>query len=281
MPDDTPAAVAHETGWLVHKGGRGWYRPNAQGYTNNPAEAGRYSHADAVRHSQPNGPDGPRDDITIRHESEVPGVCPSAPSALADELERLMEKATPGPWHLCQHLKSVECDAACKCGYRGVVFGPDHDVAYAVMQPGHELPRREEEYGLEPATYPRPQQIADMHLAVWLRNHADQILTALRAERGDGLIGRIDHLEHDLALARRGWAYAQDQQLRLMTERNAVREALVKARTLIAEIDDYQKRPERGDYGVECACCMGELLDDDRQTIAEIDAALALTGEAP
>lgn len=46
------------------------------------------------------------------------------------------------------------------------------------------------------------------------------------APYGEGLIGRIDQLEHDLALARRGWAYAQDQQLRLMTERTNARDAM-------------------------------------------------------
>lgn len=51
--------------------------------------------------------------------------------------------------------------------------------------------------------------------------------------------------------------------------------ALREARRIIAEIDDYMKRPERGDWGVECALCMGELLDDDRDTIARIDATLA------
>lgn len=51
-------------------------------------------------------------------------------------------------------------------------------------------------------------------------------------------------------------------------------EALREARKIIADIDDYMKRPERGDWGAECACCMGELLDDDRNAIARIDAAL-------
>lgn len=51
-------------------------------------------------------------------------------------------------------------------------------------------------------------------------------------------------------------------------------EALAEARRIIAEIDDYQRRPERGEYGVECACCMGELLDDDHEAIARIDSAL-------
>lgn len=63
-----------------------------------------------------------------------------------------------------------------------------------------------------------------------------------------------------------------------LAERDAriaeLREALGDARRIIAEIDDYMKRPERGDWGVECALCMGELLDDDRAAIARIDAIL-------
>lgn len=64
---DTP-----NDGWLIHKQGRGWYRPKAQGYTMNPEEAGRYTYKDAMSYSHPNGHDGPRDGITIKHESEIP-----------------------------------------------------------------------------------------------------------------------------------------------------------------------------------------------------------------
>ena len=47
---------------------------------------------------------------------------------------------------------------------------------------------------------------------------------------------------------------------------------------LVDEIDIYQKRPERGEWGVECACCMGELLDDERERIAAARAALNREG---
>lgn len=63
---------APEHGWLIHKAGRGWYRPYAKGYTMNASEAGRYSHKDALAYSHPNGLDGPRDGLTIKHESELP-----------------------------------------------------------------------------------------------------------------------------------------------------------------------------------------------------------------
>lgn len=73
-------------------------------------------------------------------------------------------KFTPGPWHLCQHLKSAEDDLACTCGYRGVIYGPDHDIAYAICQPGHDRPWREEEWGSEPARYPREVELANARL---------------------------------------------------------------------------------------------------------------------
>jgi hypothetical protein len=71
----TPPPTAIETvselnGWLIHKNGRGWYRPDAMGYTNDPSEAGRFTREDAEKYSHPNGPSGPRDGITIKHASE-------------------------------------------------------------------------------------------------------------------------------------------------------------------------------------------------------------------
>lgn len=69
-----PVEVTPEEGWLIHKAGRGWYRPNAEGYTSSPTEAGRYTHADALSYSHPNGLDGPRDGMTIKHKSEFPSL---------------------------------------------------------------------------------------------------------------------------------------------------------------------------------------------------------------
>lgn len=44
----------------------------------------------------------------------------------------------------------------------------------------------------------------------------------------------------------------------------------------LEEWDAYQRRPERGDYGVECACCMGEMFDAaDRDKLASAREALA------
>lgn len=73
-----PVDAMPEEGWLIHKAGRGWYRPNAEGYTMFPAEAGRYSRDKAIRYSHPNGLDGPRDGMTIKHASEVQACRSSA-----------------------------------------------------------------------------------------------------------------------------------------------------------------------------------------------------------
>ncbi|MEX0305637.1 MAG: hypothetical protein AB3N24_24720 [Leisingera sp.] len=60
-----------KTGYLIHKAGCGWYCPGAKGYTLQADEAGRFTHSDAFAYSHPNGPHGPRDGITFKHESEV------------------------------------------------------------------------------------------------------------------------------------------------------------------------------------------------------------------
>ncbi|XII74805.1 hypothetical protein ACGGKE_03675 [Sphingobium naphthae] len=66
----------------------------------------------------------------------------------------------------------------------------------------------------------------------------------------------------------------------LTAEVEALVTALRRARRIIDDIDGYMKRPGRGDWGEECACCMGELLDDDRATLITIDATLTKYPEA-
>ena len=63
--------MAHTHGYIIFKSGRGYYCAGAKGYTLSADEAGRFSRADAVSYSHPNGPDGPRDGITFKHETEV------------------------------------------------------------------------------------------------------------------------------------------------------------------------------------------------------------------
>lgn len=56
--------------YLIRKGSF-FYRSNAQGYTANTDDAGRYSLEEAERLTHPNGPDGPRDGLTYVDENEV------------------------------------------------------------------------------------------------------------------------------------------------------------------------------------------------------------------
>lgn len=75
-------------------------------------------------------------------------------------LREAAAKATPGPWHLCAHLKSIEHDRACSCGYRGSIWGGDQE--HVVCQPGHDgAPAGQE--GTEPQRYEREQEIANAH----------------------------------------------------------------------------------------------------------------------
>ena len=77
LPAHPPAAVAGEGEYLIRKGGY-YYRPNAQGYTTDKAQAGRYSLDDAIRHSYPNGPDGPRDGMSYEPAPAAPQPAPDA-----------------------------------------------------------------------------------------------------------------------------------------------------------------------------------------------------------
>lgn len=95
-----------ERKFLINKRGM-WYRPNSQGYTNNPADAGRYTEEEARDYTHPNGLDGPRDGMFYKHESEVDGaVNPLAAiietqAARIAELEGVLKRAR---WQLVAHL---------------------------------------------------------------------------------------------------------------------------------------------------------------------------------
>jgi hypothetical protein len=52
---------APEQFYLVYKRGRGFYKPNSQGYTSQPFLAGRFKLEEARQITHPNGLNGPRD----------------------------------------------------------------------------------------------------------------------------------------------------------------------------------------------------------------------------
>ena len=99
---------------------------------------------------------------------------------------------------------------------------------------------------------------------------------------GFGNVRAIECCNSDDCAATGPWACNEAEALTAWNTRadshHRLVEALEAARKIIADIDDYMKRPSRGDWGEECACCMGELLDDDRDAIAKIDAALKELG---
>lgn len=103
-------------GWLIHKAGRGWYRPNAQGYTSDTSQAGRFSHKDAMKHSHPNGPNGPRDGITIKHECEVQEYIRRDRDVIAalPEVQALIRQAVEAEREACARMVDCGCDAAKK-----------------------------------------------------------------------------------------------------------------------------------------------------------------------
>lgn len=76
-------------------------------------------------------------------------------------MSKVKPKFTPGPWHLCAHLKDINEEVGCSCGYRGVIYGPE-PVGYAICQPGHEVYPGEED--LTPPRYDRMTEIANAHL---------------------------------------------------------------------------------------------------------------------
>jgi hypothetical protein len=65
---------------------------------------------------------------------------------------------------------------------------------------------------------------------------------------------------------------------RQAAENKRLRSAGAALLAVIDETDSYQKRPGNGDWGVECACCMGELFDGADRIRINI-ARAALTGE--
>ena len=65
MVDKSKEAV-----YLIRKHGA-WYLPNSQGYTLSAIQAGRYTGNEAENITHPNGPDGPRDNMSFIHEDDL------------------------------------------------------------------------------------------------------------------------------------------------------------------------------------------------------------------
>ena len=83
-----------------------------------------------------------------------------------------------------------------------------------------------------------------------------------------------------IALTREATPVLLDTLERQAAEIERLRSAGAALLAVIDETDSYQKRPGNGDWGVECACCMGELFDGtDRIRINIARAALNQKGD--
>lgn len=96
--------MTHEHGYIIYKAGRGFYRPNACGYTLHTADAGRYSLQDAISHTHPNGPDGPRDGMTYKHESEYADGTSCEKDLQIEELRRTVAMLKRGQEEIGKEL---------------------------------------------------------------------------------------------------------------------------------------------------------------------------------
>ncbi len=85
---------------------------------------------------------------------------------------------TPGPWHLCHHLRSLEDDAACPCGYRGGIWGSDEEHIICEMG-GADHPGEE---GLSPARYDRQTELANARLIAAAPDAMAALVQAVEAE---------------------------------------------------------------------------------------------------
>lgn len=93
------------------------------------------------------------------------------------QIVALAEKATAPGITLCQHLKSIECDQACKCGYRGGVWAADGEHILFTMGD----PVTEPYPGLEAPRIERSQEIYTAQLLVALYNYAPSLIAAAQA----------------------------------------------------------------------------------------------------
>lgn len=84
-PEASPSPKSDGDEYLICKNGM-YYRPNAQGYTSSVVDAGRYTLDEPIRHSHPNGPNGPRDGMTYK--IAPPKVEASPSPGMGEELER-------------------------------------------------------------------------------------------------------------------------------------------------------------------------------------------------
>lgn len=103
--------------YVIRKGGY-YYRPNAEGYTPCARQAGRYSLADAISLTHPNGPDGPRDGLSYMPAPELnksaidPANSTQGLATPADAVERIVSKWLPDFETKSPEVRAVSLRAA-------------------------------------------------------------------------------------------------------------------------------------------------------------------------
>lgn len=114
-----------ERKYLIHKAGRGFYRPNSSGYTDNKLQAGRYTLEEARSISHPNGLDGPRDGMIYGHEDtfncHLFDIVQAERNRIADDLEASAKQHMHPDSTVAAYLKQ-KAEAI-----RSGAFGADHD----------------------------------------------------------------------------------------------------------------------------------------------------------
>lgn len=88
-------------------------------------------------------------------------------------IETRANAATPGPWRPCLHLRSVEDDKSCPCGYRGGIWGSDQEHQVCEIGSGDEP--------MAAPRYERLQEITNANFIIAARTDIPVLLAHIRA----------------------------------------------------------------------------------------------------
>lgn len=108
-----------------------------------------------------------------------------------EDIEKLLEAITPGPWEGCYHLRNKTNDEACGCGYRGSIWGGDQSGVICEM--GSTVIKDEE--GLEPPRYERTQELANAKFISVSRELMPKLLAIAKAAKMVAIIAERERWE--------------------------------------------------------------------------------------
>jgi len=109
LATNQPAPESERADAYLIRTDKGLWRPNAAGYTSNPAEAGRYTYEEATRHTRGLGPEKR---VQIMHVSEItpeirPACCQAARAV--GRPRRTAEVGESGPTTVKTRRRAWEC----------------------------------------------------------------------------------------------------------------------------------------------------------------------------